>query len=270
MSIVSDAIERLRTLIFRRREERELDEELRFHVEQETARHMRDGLSESEARRRSRAALGGIERTKEDVRDARGTRLLEDGMADVRWSWRALRRSPRFAIGAVLTLALGIGGTTAVFSAVNAVLLAPLPYAQPGQLVRVYQYFVRAPDEHTFVSGFHFRAYQERLSSLDGAAGTYTYSEQGADIGGAEGVERIRILPVTADYFDVLGVRPALGRPFERRDEHGAASGDPQPRVVAADHVGRPVGDRPTARDGRRAVHGGRRDAERLCRSDSR
>ncbi len=199
-----------------------MDEEIRFHIDQETELHRSAGVSEDEARRRGMVAFGGVERTKEEVRDARGTRLVEDGLGDVGWSLRALRRSPRFAIGAILTLAIGIGGTTAVFSAVNAVLLEPLPYAESGQLVRLYQYFPHDPDARTFVTGPHFRSYQRDLALLHGVAASFTYSENGADIGGADGVSRIRILPVSATYFDVLGTAPSLGRAFEARDETGA------------------------------------------------
>src|SRR5690242_19536752 len=170
MSIIPDVLERLRALVFRAREERDMDEEIQFHLEMEAAQHRRSGLDDEEARRRGFVAFGGVERIKEDIRDARGTRLVEDTAGDVRWSLRTLRRSPRFAIVAVLTLAIGIGGTTAVFSAVDAVLLQPLPYAQPGQLVRLYMYGARRPDDRSFVTVPHFRAYQHRLASLAAVA----------------------------------------------------------------------------------------------------
>jgi predicted permease len=222
VSLVSDLVERARTLIFRSREERELEEEIRFHIDMEAEQQRRSGLDSAEAKRRGIVAFGGVERIKEDVRDARGTRLLEDSAGDVRWSLRTLRRSPRFAIVAVLTLAIGIGGTTAVFSAVNAVLLEPLPYSRPGQLVRLYQYTDGYPDGHTYVTDAHFRAFQHELASFSGLAAVYDYSDNGADIGGAGGTERIRTLPITAGYFDVLRVKPHLGHSFEERDETGA------------------------------------------------
>lgn len=159
---------------------------------------------------------------KEEVRDERGTRLLEESGGDVGWSIRTLRRSPRFTIAAVLTLAVGIGGTTAVFSAVDSVLLEPLPYAQPGELVRLYQFFDGHPDDRTFVTGLHFREYQHDIASFAGMAAIYDYSDTGADIGGTSGTERIRILPITQGYFDVLRVKPVLGHGFEERDEIGA------------------------------------------------
>jgi len=222
MSIVSDLLERARVLLFRAREERELDEEIRFHLDMEAERQLSSGVDAAEARRRGMIAFGGAERIKEEVRDARGTRLLEESAGDVRWSLRTLRRSPRFALVAALTLAVGIGGTTAVFSAVDAVLLEPLPYSQPGQLVRLYQYTDGYPNGHTFVTDAHFREFQRDLASFSGLAAVYDYSAKGADIGGSDGTERIRILPITSGYFDVLRARPVLGHPFEERDERGA------------------------------------------------
>ena len=117
MTFITDAIERIRALLFRRREERELAEELRFHLEEEEAYRRRSGLTDPEARRQSRLALGGVDQVKEGVRDARGTRWLEDTRGDVAFTLRTLAHHKGFAAVVILTLALGIGGTTAVFSA---------------------------------------------------------------------------------------------------------------------------------------------------------
>ncbi len=197
-------------------------EELQFHVEMEAEKNQRAGMTADEARRHGHIALGGIERTKEDVRDARGTRLFEDVRGDIAYACRMLVRSPGFAVVAILTLAVGIGGTTAVYSAVDAVLLQPLPYQQPGQLVRLYQYFPDNPAARSFVTPVHMVEYRSRLTSLDAVAGLLTYDEGGADIGAGDDVRRIHLLPVTADYFDVVRVRPLVGGGFRHDDETGA------------------------------------------------
>ncbi|MEO8448419.1 MAG: ABC transporter permease [Gemmatimonadota bacterium] len=222
MSGFSDFIERLRLLLFRRREERELAEELHFHVDMEADQNRRLGLDETEARRRGRIALGGVEQVKEEVRDARGTRLLEETVGDVAHTIRGLVRSPGFSIVVVLTLAIGIGGTTAVFSAVDAVLLQPLPYQQPGQLVRLYQYYAGKTDDVGFVTPVHYLAYRGRMASFESTAAMFTYHQSGADIGGSERPERIQLLPVSPEYFGVVRVQPRLGRGFQAQEENGA------------------------------------------------
>jgi predicted permease len=222
MSILSDLVERARSILFRRRDERELQEELEFHVDMQADELRRAGATTGEARRRASIALGGVERVKEEVRDARGTRLLFDGSGDVAFALRTLARSPGFSVVAILTLAIGIGGTTAVFSAVDAVLLQPLPYAEPGQLVRLYQADSTSPGDRGVVTPVHFLDYREDVSAFASTAAVLTYSETGADIGTGDAVRRIRLLPVSADYFDVVRVPPTLGRGFAREEETGA------------------------------------------------
>ncbi|MEO7359207.1 MAG: ABC transporter permease, partial [Gemmatimonadaceae bacterium] len=219
MSVFSDLVERLRTLVFRRQEERELEEELRFHVTMEAEQLQKQaGVSAVEAQRRSVMALGGIEQTKEDVRDARGTRWLEDSGADFKLALRSLRKSPGFATVAILTLAIGIGATTAVYSAVDAVLFQPLPYQEPGQLVRLYQYFVQSPG-NSYVTPVHFLDYRTDLPSFEGVAAIDNYHAASGDIGGSDHPQRIRLLPVSSDYWKVLRTTPLLGRGISRDEE---------------------------------------------------
>ncbi|MFI5211059.1 MAG: ABC transporter permease, partial [Gemmatimonadales bacterium] len=158
---------------------------------------------------------------KEEVRDARGTRLLEDVSKDFGYAIRTLSRSRGFAIVTILTLAIGIGGTTAVFSAVDAVLLQPLPYQEPGRLVRLYQAWSGDPDQRQFVTPVHYLAFRDQLSSFDGVAAILTYNASGADIGSGDDVRRITLLPTSANYFDVVRVQPSLGRGFRVEDEQG-------------------------------------------------
>jgi putative ABC transport system permease protein len=223
MSLLSDLVVRLQTLIFRRREERDLDEELRTHVEMEAEHRRKLGQPDADARRESLVRLGGVERVKEEVRDARGTRLLDNVVADIAFTIRTLFARPGFSLVAILTLAIGIGGTTAVFSAVDAVLLQPLPYQQPGQLVRLFQNDVAYPDDRGFVTPVHFLAFR-KLSTFQSAAALYTYSEIGADIGVGDRARRIRLLPASADYFDVVRVHPEIGAGFQREHEEGGAN----------------------------------------------
>src|SRR2546423_10362848 len=119
---------RLRALFDRSASESALDDEVRFHIEQQAAMYVGDGMQPDEAHRRARIAFGGIESAKEQHRDERGTRGLDDFLGDVRYAARSLWRDRALAVAGVLTLALGIGATTAVFSAVNEVMLRELPF----------------------------------------------------------------------------------------------------------------------------------------------
>ncbi|HEX6199522.1 MAG TPA: ABC transporter permease, partial [Thermoanaerobaculia bacterium] len=215
-------LKQLRALAAKDRLERELDEEIAFHLRMETERLVAQGLEPAEARRRAGLAFGGVERAKEEVRDGRWVRGLETLASDLRYGARTLRSRPGFAAAAILTLALGVGGTTAVFSVVRAVLLEPLPYERPGQLVRLYQFDAEEPEEELFVSAPHFQEYRERAASFQHLAALYTYHEVGADLLLGDRTERIVVLPVSADYFRLLRREPVLGRGFTREEETGA------------------------------------------------
>src|SRR4051812_48691021 len=137
MSVWSDFTERLRTLIFREREERDLSEEILFHIEMETRKYIDAGYSARDARRLAEASLGGSDQTMEGVRDARGTRVLEDAWRDASYAIRTLIRQPQFAIIILLILALGIGANTTTFTLVDALLLRSLPVSHPEQLITI-------------------------------------------------------------------------------------------------------------------------------------
>src|SRR5271170_3693693 len=126
--------------LFRRNKlEEQLDKEMRFHLDEHANDLVARGYDPDAARREARLQLGGPEQVKEECRDARGTRWLEDLWQDLRYALRTLRQKPGFAALALLTLALGTGATTVMFTVINGVLLKPLPYADPSRLVNIYE-----------------------------------------------------------------------------------------------------------------------------------
>ena len=139
-------------LFHKDRVEQEMNEELRFHMDMETEDRIQTGMSPDEARRHARVRFGAVEGVKEEVRMARGGRLVEDLFADAKLALRGLRRTPGFTTVALTMLALGIGANTAIFSVIQAVLLKPLPFQEPNELVQVFETHV-APQRCQSVAG---------------------------------------------------------------------------------------------------------------------
>ena len=129
---------RLRALFRRDAREDELNDELRFHFEQEVEKYKKSGASDEEAKRRARLAFGGHEQVKEDIREAQGTSWIENALQDLRYAVRQLRTNPTFSVVIILTLALSIGANSAIFSVIHGVLLKTLPYREPDRLVRMF------------------------------------------------------------------------------------------------------------------------------------
>jgi predicted permease len=208
----------------------DVDDELAFHLEMRVEELMRRGVSQEEARERTAREFGDVGRVRGELREIgrkrqrrekRGHRWGSLGQ-DARFALRTVRRSPGFAAVVVATLALGIGGTTAVFSVVKAVLLAPLPYEEPGELVRIYQHDDgdREPLKG-FVSGPHFKAVRDQAGSFESVAALYTYAETGLDLAEGGRAQRLRTLRVSRDYFRTLRAGTLTGRGFGEEDEAG-------------------------------------------------
>ncbi|HSA56280.1 MAG TPA: ABC transporter permease [Gemmatimonadaceae bacterium] len=149
-----------------------------------------------------------------------GTTTMQHLAGDLRLTMRLLRKQPGFAAVAILTLALGIGANTAVFSVLNSVILAPLPYDEPRQLVRLYTTSAEHPERREFLTGPDILDVREQIAAFSSIGINYTYREQGADLTTRDGQpERIRVMPVSADYFATLRATPLIGRTFERAEE---------------------------------------------------
>src|SRR5271157_5226371 len=178
---------RLRTwsqaIFYRSRMESEMDAELRFHMEVRAEDLMRGGLPRAEAMRQARIEFGGIERVKEEGREARGARIFDELIQDLRYGARMFRKSMGFTAVAVLTLSLGIGANTAIFSVVNAVLLSPLPYANAHRLVLVKELLPNISAEPFNVAGPDIAEIQKLNHVFEGVGGfrvwTYEFSGRG-------------------------------------------------------------------------------------------
>lgn len=220
MSWIDATRARLRLLFARRAAESRMDEEFRFHIQMETEKNIRAGMSREEARRRAAVAFGGAEEHKQEMRDGRGLAFMEHLRADIRYGSRLLRRSPGFSAVAVLSIAIGVGATTAVFGLVDAVLFHSLPYAPFDRLVMIWhQSPSTGQDRITMSPGDYFDyATQTRSFTSAGAARglslTARFGDESVAIGGVE---------VTPSLFSTLGIRPALGRGFRPADDNDAS-----------------------------------------------
>jgi len=205
---IGDLWRRLRFLVTERYFDGDLEDEMRLHIEMEANDLARaHGISADEARRRAAIAFGGVDRFAEEHRDARGARWLEEVIYDVRYAARALRRSPGFTLTATLVLALGIGASTAMFSAVDAVLVSRLPYPQDDRLVRIYQQ--NSPTNLFGLSAADYLAVVAQQRSFI-AVGAQRGREATLAIDGR--VRRSIIAAADCGFFSALGVQVARGR----------------------------------------------------------
>jgi putative ABC transport system permease protein len=207
--------------LFRRsRVESEIDQELQFHIEAHIARNVAAGVPMEEARYRAMQEFGALETVKEEMRDTRGMGLIDSLAQDVRFGWRLLTRRPGFTLTAILTLALGIGVNVSLFSVINAVLLRPLPYADPDRLVQLWNYRDRSmPRQEIPLTPGDFLDFREQTKMLEGLA---AYGDFGVSWTGFGEPERLTAARVTARFFELLGVEPVLGRRFAGERERTA------------------------------------------------
>ncbi len=213
--MLSDLAVRWRALFRRATVERELDHELRFHFERQVDRYVQSGLPPEEAMRRARLEFGTIDGVKEDCREVRGVHFIETLGQDVHYGLRVLRKNPGFTVVAILTLALAIGATTAIFSVLYAVLLRPLPYRDAGRLIVLNETTPKVGTVSVSYPNF-----------LDWRAASRTFAQMaavrqvGINLAGVSQPERISGDAVSPAFLSMLGVRPFLGRDFYAAEEN--------------------------------------------------
>jgi hypothetical protein len=202
---------RLHALLRKSEMDRELDEEFNYHIEQQTEQNIRMGMNPEEARHAARKAFSGMEQAKERSRDARGVRWLEELWQDLRFSARMLIKNPGFTLVAALTLALGIGANTAIFSVVNGVLLRPLPYKDPERLVMVFA--PRRLDQEFLISSGGFTVLRNQNQVFEQVAAFLPMLDSSSITGDGE-PEFLGGVTVSANLFTLLGVEAKYGRTF--------------------------------------------------------
>jgi putative ABC transport system permease protein len=199
----------------RNRLESEMDAELRFHLDAFTEDLMRQGITPTEARCRARLEFGAIEGAKEECREARGAGLTDAIFRDLRFALRTLRKSPGFTAVAVLTLALGIGANTAIFTVISAVLLRPLPFPHSSQLLDISATSARFDFERLNVS---WPDLTDIRSSAESLAVVTPYQYATSELSGTGSPERVEVADITEGFFPTLEIAPSLGRNFTSAD----------------------------------------------------
>jgi predicted permease len=216
---VRTLLARIAGLVRLRHRDRELDDEVGFHLEMTAAEYRRRGMTPEEAQRAARRDFGGVMQVKEAYRDQRSLPVVETVMQDARYGLRSLLHTPGFTLAALLTLALGIGANTAIFSVVDAVLLRPLPYPEPDRIVALMR---RHPggewNRHT---GRRYMEFRDHLRGVDGVAAWLGSS--GVNLATGHNAEFVRMMRVSSQFFDVFGVQPAMGQAFTR--DHDVTGG---------------------------------------------
>ena len=236
-----------RLLSWGRRREMEggLDEEIRFHIDAQTEKNLRAGLGPEEARRLALVRFGGVERTREGTRDQFRFRWVEDFFRDLRYAGRSLGRAPAFTIVATVTLAFGIGASTAMFSVVNGVLLRPLPYPEQDRLIDIVHQAPGLGLGRLYASSAIYFTYADHNRTLDGIA-YWDWDKSPVTVSGSGEPQAVQSLEVTHEALPLLGVHPILGRQFTAEDDRPGSAptamishGYWQRKLGGADPIGR-------------------------------
>jgi predicted permease len=215
---VSDVTHRLRAIFRRDAVEKELDDELALHLEMETEKLIRSGMPKAEAARQARLSFGGMERIKDDTRDARGVRWLDIARQDIRYATRQLARSPLFTFTSAVSLGIGIAVTVAAFSMINAVIFKPLQIPDAASLVAVTKTY-RSGESNGGVSYDDLEDLRA-TGAFQSLGGAFDWGAKATPTNAAP--ENVMVTFVSPNLFDVLGIRPAQGRSF------GTAAGQPE------------------------------------------
>jgi predicted permease len=208
-----------------RKTDSDLNDELRFHLEREIELNLARGMSADEARRQALIAFGGVQQTRENVRQVRWTHFIETLLHDLRYAMRLLAKSPGFTAVAIAMLALGVGANTAIFTVIDAVLLKPLPYPNADRLVEIRETFGKFGTGPT--SSPNFRDWQEQSKSFSQLVGYFATNKNFQDVASPE---RVHTILATANLFDALESRPLHGRAFVPADQ---ALTSPQTAVIS-------------------------------------
>jgi predicted permease len=204
--------------LFRKRVlDAQLTSEVRFHIDELTDANIAAGMSPMEARRRAALEFGGGEQIKEELRDVHRVAVIDASIANLRSAFRFLRKSPSFSAAVILTLALGIGANSAVFSAIDAILLRPLPFPNGDQLMKLSQHYTKANGVPTVVAPVRLEDWNRMNSTFQAMTGYYT--ENSSETSGTL-PEKLKEAFVTQRFLQVWGVSPALGRDFSAEEEH--------------------------------------------------
>jgi hypothetical protein len=204
MDIIRTLLSRVTSLFFTRKLDTDLEEELRTHIDLAIEENLRRGMSQRQARTAALRSFGGVTQIRETYREQRGILMLEQMKRDLRFGLRQLRKSPGFAVTAILTLALGVGANTAIFTLIDSIVLRPLPFPDQDRLVTI--------SANGFFPKGWIRALQQNSQSFSSISAYGLNAE--SNIAGTDAAERVFGSRVTVNIFDTLGIHPALGSFF--------------------------------------------------------